>query len=106
MVKKCNTLLQVVYVIKLYYIFQCTWCPVVKRCSTGMDRFRQDWLHKECDKIESGNISNCNLPDPKHSQQTSADSASVRAGLQVISDDGKCQFININIFFIYCFNSK
>lgn len=28
----------------------CGWCPALNRCSDGMDRKRQDWLNKNCDK--------------------------------------------------------
>ncbi|XP_055844691.1 plexin domain-containing protein 2 isoform X2 [Episyrphus balteatus] len=30
--------------------FECQWCPVLNRCSTGTDRKRQEWLHKGCDR--------------------------------------------------------
>ncbi|XP_044267904.1 plexin domain-containing protein 1 [Tribolium madens] len=28
--------------------FQCFWCPIIKRCSNGVDRKRQDWLANHC----------------------------------------------------------
>ncbi|EFA03767.1 plexin domain-containing protein 2 [Tribolium castaneum] len=28
--------------------FQCFWCPIIKRCSNGVDRNRQDWLANHC----------------------------------------------------------
>ncbi|KAL5275027.1 PLXDC2 family protein [Megaselia abdita] len=30
--------------------FQCSWCPTLNRCSTGIDRRRQEWLQKGCDQ--------------------------------------------------------
>ncbi|XP_055915390.1 plexin domain-containing protein 2 isoform X2 [Eupeodes corollae] len=30
--------------------FECSWCPVLNKCSTGTDRKRQEWLHKGCDR--------------------------------------------------------
>uniref|UniRef100_A0A1B6C4U2 PSI domain-containing protein n=1 Tax=Clastoptera arizonana TaxID=38151 RepID=A0A1B6C4U2_9HEMI len=67
--------------------FECSWCPAVGRCSTGMDRMRQDWVHKECDKLETVHVNSCDVPDPKLSQQTSNERDTVKAGLQVISDN-------------------
>uniref|UniRef100_U5ERP6 Putative extracellular protein tem7 n=1 Tax=Corethrella appendiculata TaxID=1370023 RepID=U5ERP6_9DIPT len=32
--------------------FKCTWCPTLNRCSTGIDRKRQDWMQKGCDKTQ------------------------------------------------------
>ncbi|KAI5715918.1 hypothetical protein M8J77_024558 [Diaphorina citri] len=31
--------------------FTCFWCPTAQRCSTGLDRNRQDWVQKGCDRI-------------------------------------------------------
>jgi hypothetical protein len=28
--------------------FECYWCPIIKRCSSGVDRNRQDWLTSHC----------------------------------------------------------
>lgn len=28
--------------------FSCRWCGAVGRCSDGMDRMRQDWIHNKC----------------------------------------------------------
>lgn len=33
--------------------FECNWCPSARRCSNGMDRYRQDWLLKGCEPTES-----------------------------------------------------
>lgn len=30
---------------------KCQWCPTADRCSTGLDRHRQDWMEKGCDRI-------------------------------------------------------
>lgn len=30
--------------------FQCTWCPGLNRCSSGMDRNRQGWLSRGCER--------------------------------------------------------
>lgn len=41
------------------FLLQCKWCPVVNRCSTGLDRYRQDWLYKECDKSALSSMEHC-----------------------------------------------
>lgn len=41
--------------------FECSWCPILNRCSTGTDRKRQEWLHKGCDR---GPINVVNLCPP------------------------------------------
>ncbi|XP_023238772.1 plexin domain-containing protein 2-like [Centruroides sculpturatus] len=42
--------------------FDCIWCDRVKRCSDGLDRYRQEWLKQDCDrkkeKIKCSNGSN------------------------------------------------
>nr|CAH0113248.1 unnamed protein product [Daphnia galeata] len=42
--------------------FECVWCSTAERCSDGMDRYRQDWLIKGCDKFFIDNAVNCSLP--------------------------------------------
>lgn len=39
--------------------FKCIWCPTLNRCSTGVDRKRQDWIQKGCDKTQIMEISVC-----------------------------------------------
>lgn len=39
--------------------FKCIWCPSLNRCSTGVDRKRQDWIQKGCDKTQIMEISYC-----------------------------------------------
>ncbi|GFG30777.1 hypothetical protein Cfor_10858 [Coptotermes formosanus] len=39
--------------------FECKWCPLANRCSTGLDRHRQDWLHKGCDKSALSDMARC-----------------------------------------------
>lgn len=34
----------------IYAIIQCAWCPKLNRCSSGMDRNRQEWLINGCEK--------------------------------------------------------
>ncbi|XP_012265633.2 plexin domain-containing protein 2 isoform X1 [Athalia rosae] len=29
--------------------FECKWCPNLNRCSTGIDRYKQEWLMKGCE---------------------------------------------------------
>jgi len=41
--------------------FECKWCPGANRCSTGMDRKRQEWLYHECDRSE--------LSEPQHCEE-------------------------------------
>lgn len=38
------------------------WCPSAKRCSSGTDRQRQEWLVKECDKSSFSHFEQCALP--------------------------------------------
>lgn len=33
--------------------FECSWCPGARRCSNGMDRYRQDWLLKGCEPTDA-----------------------------------------------------
>jgi len=35
------------------------WCSTADRCSDGMDRSRQEWLVKGCDKFFIDHTSNC-----------------------------------------------
>ncbi|XP_021914427.1 plexin domain-containing protein 2 isoform X2 [Zootermopsis nevadensis] len=53
--------------------FQCQWCPAVNRCSSGMDRHRQDWLYKGCDKRALSNTTQC-PPAPANSSFIPQDS--------------------------------
>ncbi|XP_058837278.1 plexin domain-containing protein 2 [Topomyia yanbarensis] len=39
--------------------FKCIWCPTLNRCSTGVDRKRQDWIQKGCDKTQIMDITVC-----------------------------------------------
>lgn len=39
--------------------FKCIWCPTLNRCSTGVDRKRQDWIQKGCDKNQIMEIAYC-----------------------------------------------
>jgi len=39
--------------------FECVWCSTADRCSDGMDRHRQDWLVKGCDKFFVDDTKNC-----------------------------------------------
>lgn len=47
------------FVLRFFLYFQCKWCPSAKRCSNGLDRHRQDWLMKECDKKNVASESQC-----------------------------------------------
>ncbi|XP_065172146.1 plexin domain-containing protein 2 isoform X2 [Atheta coriaria] len=42
--------------------FQCSWCPSLNKCSNGLDRSRQEWLTKGCDKRQVKNDSECGQP--------------------------------------------
>ncbi|CAG0887878.1 unnamed protein product [Cyprideis torosa] len=59
--------------------FECSWCEQVKRCSDGVDRFRQDWIFNGCVKTSVSKVEKCdalkglpigdgsgtyNIPDP------------------------------------------
>uniref|UniRef100_A0A8D8WLC2 Plexin domain-containing protein 2 n=2 Tax=Cacopsylla melanoneura TaxID=428564 RepID=A0A8D8WLC2_9HEMI len=39
--------------------FKCSWCPTANRCSTGLDRNRQDWVQKGCDRVTITGASLC-----------------------------------------------
>ncbi|KAF2894535.1 hypothetical protein ILUMI_11637, partial [Ignelater luminosus] len=52
--KDCNTCLTAVI-----SNFQCAWCPSKGLCSNGLDRHRQDWLMKGCDRKQLINESQC-----------------------------------------------
>merc|ERR1712071_555667 len=39
--------------------FDCVWGSTADRCSDGMDRSRQEWLVKGCDKLFIDHTSNC-----------------------------------------------
>ncbi|CAH0389771.1 unnamed protein product [Bemisia tabaci] len=38
---------------------KCNWCESTGLCSTGVDRHRQQWLHKECDKTSVERRNEC-----------------------------------------------
>eukprot|EP00057_Strongylocentrotus_purpuratus_P034033 XP_793668.3 PREDICTED: plexin domain-containing protein 2 [Strongylocentrotus purpuratus] len=40
--------------------FDCGWCGKIKRCSSGLDRHRQDWIEAECSEKAQGE---CYDPD-------------------------------------------
>ncbi|XP_070001253.1 serine-rich adhesin for platelets [Penaeus vannamei] len=43
--------------------FDCQWCNRIGRCSNGLDRHRQDWLHNSCETTSIQNSWECaNLP--------------------------------------------
>ncbi|KAM9296754.1 plexin domain-containing protein 1 [Gastrophryne carolinensis] len=50
--------------------FNCSWCHVLQRCSSGFDRNRQDWLTYECYQ-ESQNLSCDEYTDSDLEAQTS-----------------------------------
>lgn len=39
--------------------FKCVWCTTLNRCSTGVDRKRQDWIQKGCDKNQVNELATC-----------------------------------------------
>ncbi|XP_066965867.1 plexin domain-containing protein 2 isoform X3 [Macrobrachium rosenbergii] len=39
--------------------FQCNWCNKIGRCSTGLDRHRQDWLHQGCENLSIQDVDKC-----------------------------------------------
>lgn len=53
--------------------FDCVWCSTADRCSDGMDRSRQEWLIKGCDKFFIDNVSNCSAgATPYYEDKTEA----------------------------------
>lgn len=57
------------------YIFhhhkQCQWCPRINRCSNGLDRHRQEWLHNGCEAIHTQSLSECSYPEEAGSATSS-----------------------------------
>ncbi|XP_045595591.2 plexin domain-containing protein 2 isoform X2 [Procambarus clarkii] len=43
--------------------FQCQWCSEIGRCSNGLDRHRQDWLHNGCEALHVQTVSECTETD-------------------------------------------
>uniref|UniRef100_A0A1A9Z3V8 PSI domain-containing protein n=1 Tax=Glossina pallidipes TaxID=7398 RepID=A0A1A9Z3V8_GLOPL len=39
--------------------FQCIWCPVLNRCSTGTDRKKQEWQNRGCDRSQVTDFKSC-----------------------------------------------
>ncbi|CAH0716304.1 unnamed protein product, partial [Brenthis ino] len=39
--------------------FNCTWCENIKKCSSGTDRNKQDWLIRNCERSSISNESSC-----------------------------------------------
>ncbi|XP_063546970.1 plexin domain-containing protein 2 [Cydia strobilella] len=47
--------------------FNCSWCEALKKCSSGTDRNKQDWVLRACDKTQIVNDSQCPAsPNPQH----------------------------------------
>ncbi|KAL3283336.1 hypothetical protein HHI36_006484 [Cryptolaemus montrouzieri] len=46
--------------------FQCVWCPGLKKCSNGVDRYRQSWLMKGCDQTKIKNETHCSRANSYH----------------------------------------
>ena len=43
--------------------FECRWCPIMKRCSNGIDRKRQEWSNLGCDIAQISDPKTCTLLD-------------------------------------------
>jgi hypothetical protein len=39
--------------------FTCNWCPSLARCSSGVDRRRQEWNNHGCDKSQLNDVKQC-----------------------------------------------
>ncbi|XP_039279519.1 plexin domain-containing protein 1 isoform X2 [Nilaparvata lugens] len=61
---------------KDYDTRKCNWCPSVNRCSTGLDRLRQQWLDHECDKVHT--TSCVNTPPPPFAHHADVDAITVQ----------------------------
>ncbi|KAL9880819.1 plexin domain containing lethal (1) G0289 isoform 1-T1 [Glossina fuscipes fuscipes] len=46
--------------------FDCIWCPVLNRCSTGTDRKKQEWQIRGCDRSQVADFKSC--PSSAHSE--------------------------------------
>ncbi|KAK2184049.1 hypothetical protein NP493_285g00000 [Ridgeia piscesae] len=47
------------------YSFNCMWCPKVSRCSSGLDRQRQEWLYHNCHQVDI-NVGECDAFSSLH----------------------------------------
>ena len=43
----------------LSLMLQCQWCPLLQRCSDGVDRERQLWLKHNCDSNNIVEVAKC-----------------------------------------------
>ncbi|XP_046686012.1 plexin domain-containing protein 2-like isoform X1 [Homalodisca vitripennis] len=59
--------------------FECKWCPGARRCSTGMDRQRQDWLFNDCERMEVVMPLQCDELTAQTEQHPSASAAAAAA---------------------------
>ncbi|CRK89502.1 CLUMA_CG003245, isoform A [Clunio marinus] len=70
--------------------FQCNWCPSLSRCSSGVDRKRQEWTNSGCDRTQISDVKMClglanittttsqsNIDQPKNGESTSQSASSV-----------------------------
>ncbi|XP_073957224.1 plexin domain containing lethal (1) G0289 [Choristoneura fumiferana] len=39
--------------------FNCSWCEQVRKCSSGTDRNKQDWMARSCEKLQIVNATQC-----------------------------------------------
>jgi len=51
---------------------ECGWCPVLSKCSDGMDRNRQDWLTNNCDKNSISDLNACSATTPAETESSKA----------------------------------
>ena len=57
------------------------WCPSADRCSDGMDRSRQEWLTKGCDKVFFDHNSNCSASSSPKSDDNQPTETTTRYAL-------------------------
>lgn len=60
---------------------QCVWCPALQKCSSGVDRHRQAWILKGCNKIQVKNATQC-FHDTTSYKKTFADQLSGRVSYE------------------------
>uniref|UniRef100_A0A1A9WT35 PSI domain-containing protein n=1 Tax=Glossina brevipalpis TaxID=37001 RepID=A0A1A9WT35_9MUSC len=58
--------------------FECIWCPVLNRCSTGTDRKKQEWQIRGCDRSQVTDFESCPSAhnEDNHSPGSSAGTSS------------------------------
>ncbi|XP_013147397.1 PREDICTED: plexin domain-containing protein 2 [Papilio polytes] len=55
--------------------FQCLWCEQIRKCSSGTDRNKQDWIVRNCDREPVMNLSSCPAHAPINAPSDNSNTA-------------------------------